>query len=94
MSGHRQRVRPARDRIVSRAMMGGVGFILFKAGNTGPESARQAEICLARLPKILHNGPSLERRPREQGPRTCHGCGGGGFPDDMANFVGIISSVI
>ena len=34
-------------------MMGGVAFILLKAGRQGPESAKQAEIRLASLLKIL-----------------------------------------
>jgi hypothetical protein len=34
-------------------MMGGAAFILLKAGQTRPESAKQAEIRLAILPKIL-----------------------------------------
>jgi hypothetical protein len=44
---------PARDRIVSRAMMGGGAFILLKVGREGPETAEQAEIRLAILLKIL-----------------------------------------
>jgi hypothetical protein len=39
-------------------MMGGAAFILLKAGQTGPESAKQAEIRLASLLKILHNAPA------------------------------------
>ena len=34
-------------------MMGGAAFILLKAGQTRPESAKQAEIRLAILLKIL-----------------------------------------
>jgi hypothetical protein len=34
-------------------MMGGAAFILLKVGRSGPESAKQAEIRLAILPKIL-----------------------------------------
>jgi hypothetical protein len=49
---------PTRARIVSRTMMGGGGFILLKAGRGGPETAKQAEIRLAILPKILGNRPS------------------------------------
>jgi hypothetical protein len=37
-------------------MMGGVAFILLKDGRTGPETAKQAEIRLASLQKILHIG--------------------------------------
>jgi len=36
-------------------MMGGGTFILLKAGCSGPESAKQAEIRLAILLKILRN---------------------------------------
>ena len=34
--------------------MGGGAFTLLKVGRPGPESAKQAEIRLAILPKILH----------------------------------------
>jgi hypothetical protein len=34
-------------------MMGGVAFTLLKAGGAGPKSAKQIEIRLAILPKIL-----------------------------------------
>jgi hypothetical protein len=34
-------------------MMGGVAFTLLKAGCSWPKSAKQVEICLASLPKIL-----------------------------------------
>jgi len=44
---------PARDRIVSLGMMGGGTFILLKTGRAGLESAKQAEIRLAILLKIL-----------------------------------------
>jgi hypothetical protein len=37
-------------------MMGGVAFILLKVGQPGPETAKQAEIRLASLLKILHIG--------------------------------------
>jgi hypothetical protein len=43
----------ARDRIVSEAMMGGGAFILLKGGRIGPKSAKQVEIRLAILLKIL-----------------------------------------
>jgi hypothetical protein len=48
------------------AMMGGEAFILLKAGQTGPESAKQAEIRLASLPTILHNRPSPGETPRKR----------------------------
>jgi hypothetical protein len=35
-------------------MMEGGAFILLKAGRFGPESAKQAEIRVAGLPKILN----------------------------------------
>jgi hypothetical protein len=47
---------PARVRIVSSGMMGGVAFTSLKAGRPGPKSAKQVEIRLAILPKILHIG--------------------------------------
>jgi hypothetical protein len=34
-------------------MMGGGAFILLKVGRPGPKTAKQAEIRLAILPKIL-----------------------------------------
>jgi len=46
---------PARDRIISPGMMGGGTFILLKAGCIGSESAKQAEIRLAILLKILRD---------------------------------------
>jgi hypothetical protein len=53
LSGHRRGFLPARDRIVSQAMMGGRTFILLKAGPNGPESSKQTEIRLAYLQRIL-----------------------------------------
>jgi hypothetical protein len=47
------RLMPARDRIVSSGMMGGAAFTLLKAGCAAPKSAKQVEIRLAILPKIL-----------------------------------------
>jgi hypothetical protein len=44
---------PARDRIVSLAMMRGGAFILLKVGQGRRETANQAEIRLADLPTIL-----------------------------------------
>jgi hypothetical protein len=49
-------------------MMGGGRFILLKAGCPGAESAKQAEIRLADLLKILHIarlGPKPARRRRK-----------------------------
>jgi len=48
-------------------MMGGGCFILLKAACSGPESAKQAEIRLADLLKILHiagSGRESARRRR------------------------------
>jgi hypothetical protein len=64
---------PARARIVSPAMMGGGAFILLKTGRSGPKTAKQVEIRLAVLLKILSIG-----RPREEAgsPKwhwVCHG---------------------
>jgi len=44
---------PARDRIASEGRMGGGAFILLKSRHAGPESAKQVEIRLANLLKIL-----------------------------------------
>jgi hypothetical protein len=37
-------------------MMGGAAFTLLKTGRAGPKSAKQVEIRLAILPKILRIG--------------------------------------
>jgi hypothetical protein len=59
--------------------MSGGAFILLKSGQNGPETAKQAEIRLANLQKILGIGASggLKRSPRPG--RTCHGCICGDF---------------
>jgi hypothetical protein len=44
-------------------MMGGVAFILLKDGQPGPETAKQAEIRLASLRKILHIARFGGQRP-------------------------------
>jgi hypothetical protein len=51
----------ARDRIVSQAMMGGGAFILLKGGRSRPKSAKQVEIRLAILLKILQIARSGDR---------------------------------
>jgi hypothetical protein len=48
-------------------MMGGVAFILLKAGQPGPESAKQAEIRLACLLKILQIARFGGQRPLADG---------------------------
>jgi hypothetical protein len=45
-------------------MMGGVAFILLKAGRRWPESAKQAEIRLATLLKILQIALFWGENPR------------------------------
>src|SRR6266481_2773780 len=45
--------KPARDRIVAQARMGGAAFILLKIRHSGLESGKQAEIHLTNLDKIL-----------------------------------------
>ena len=54
--------------------MGGAAFILLKAGDSGPESSKQAEIRLAVLLKILHIRPFRRRKALAKGERTCNGC--------------------
>jgi hypothetical protein len=63
LSGHRRGCQPARDRIVSQAMIGAAAFILLKAGVLGPESAKQPEIRLAGLPTILCIGRRESKNP-------------------------------
>ena len=53
MSGHRRAYVPARDRIACRGRIGGGAFNLLKGGRAAPESAKQVEIRLANLLKIL-----------------------------------------
>jgi hypothetical protein len=59
---------PARDRIVSSEMMGGVAFIRLKSGGAGPKSTQQVEIRLAILLKILGTAARRPSRfPRGRG---------------------------
>jgi hypothetical protein len=58
----------------SRAMIGGVAFLLVKTGSNGPESSEQAEIPLAGSATILAFGfpqglGSVARKPRR--PENC-----------------------
>jgi hypothetical protein len=48
-------------------MMGGVAFTLLKAGGAGPKSAKQIEIRLAILPKILGITARALKFPRGSG---------------------------
>jgi hypothetical protein len=53
LSGLSARHEPARDRIVSLAMMRGGAFILLKVGQGRRKTAKQAEVRFADLPTIL-----------------------------------------
>jgi hypothetical protein len=55
-------------------MMGGGTFILLKAGRPWPESAKQAEIRLAILLKMLTDRPFWDSSPRQRAKRTPDGC--------------------
>jgi hypothetical protein len=79
LSGHRRGCQPARDRIVSQAIIGAAAFILLKAGVSGRESAKQAEIRLAGLPTILRIGRRECKIGWQSGECTCHGCGSRNF---------------
>jgi hypothetical protein len=57
---------PARDRIISEAMLGRGAFILLKVGRGRRESAKQAEIRLATLLKILRISPPEPRKPAKK----------------------------
>jgi hypothetical protein len=86
---------PARDRIVSPGMMGGVAFTLLKTSRPRPESAKQVEIRLANLPKIL----GIAAREAEIVPpgtgKACDHCATyGKFPPVMANSPGMARFVI
>jgi hypothetical protein len=65
---------PARDRIVSRAMMGGGAFILLKGGQAGPESTKQVENRVAVLRKILRDCLFWGRKALAKASKTCNGC--------------------
>ena len=55
--------------------MGGGAFLLLKAGDSRPESSKQAEIRLAILLKILHIRLFRRREAlAREGGRTCNGC--------------------
>jgi hypothetical protein len=66
-------------------MMGGGAFILLKVGHPCPETAKQAEIRLANLLKILwiagFGGENASQGEKGQ----CDGCTPR-FPRDMANL--------
>jgi hypothetical protein len=61
-------------------MMGGGAFILLKAGRNRPESAKQAEIRLAGLLKILGIPPGQGAKALAKGRKKwCDGCPGADF---------------
>jgi len=64
-------------------MMGGGAFILLKVGHPWPETAKQAEIRLANLLKILRDRRIWRRKHLARRKRTCDGCISR-FPRDMA----------
>jgi hypothetical protein len=65
--------------------MGGGAFILLKVGHPWPETAKQAEIRLANLLKILRERRIWRRKRFARRKRTCDGCISR-FPRDMANL--------
>jgi hypothetical protein len=69
-------------------MMGGEAFILLKAGRSGPESAKQAEIRLAIFPKLLHTGHIWGENPLRRWRKHMQWLCGREFPLDMANWPG------
>lgn len=75
-------------------MMGGEAFILLKAGRPGPESAKQAEIGLAGLSKILSIARSRNEDSLAEGGKHMQWLCGCGFPLGMANWPGIGCFVI
>jgi hypothetical protein len=60
-------------------MMGGGAFLLLKTGRRGPESAKQAEIRLAGLLKILDIAGPGRRMRSQNAQRTYNGCVGAYF---------------
>jgi hypothetical protein len=75
-------------------MMGGVAFILLKNGRTGPETAKQAEIRLASLRKILHIARFGGQRPLVKDGKDMPWLCRRRFPPDMANLPRIVRFVI
>ena len=73
--------------------MGGAAFILLKAGQARPESAKQAEIRLAILLKILRIARFVGKNLR-QAENHMLWLHSRRFPPDMANLPGIAGIVI
>jgi hypothetical protein len=82
------------DRIVLRVRMGGLAFVLLKAGPGRAESAKQAEIRLAVLLKILGNWGRPGRKFPAEGTWHMQRLYLAEFPRDMANSSGIEGFVI
>jgi hypothetical protein len=66
--------------------MGGGAFLLLKAGDSRPESSKQAEIRLAILPKILRIPPVSEAGGLARAGRDMQWLYLRRFPLDMANL--------
>ena len=60
-------------------MIGGEAFLLLKTGRIGPETAKQAEIRLAILLKIVQIAPFWGAGLSLKLKSTFLGCGDGGF---------------
>ena len=75
-------------------MMGGGAFILLKVGRLGPKSAKQTEIRLAILPKILWIGGLRRPKPLAKGAKDMQWSYFHQLPFDMANFAWIGHIVI
>jgi hypothetical protein len=65
--------------------MGGGGFLLLKAGDSRPESSKQAEIRLTILLKILHIRRFRRQKSPRQGRTDMEWLYLRRFPLDMAN---------
>jgi hypothetical protein len=75
-------------------MMGGGAFIRLKVGRLGPESAKQTEIRLAILPKILWIGGVGRPKTLANGAKDMQWSCFHQLPLDMANFAWIGHIVI
>ena len=75
-------------------MMGGGTFIPLNAGRPWPESAKQTEIRLAILPKILWIGGLRRPKPLAKGANDMQWSYFHQLPFDMANFAWIGHIVI
>jgi len=84
--------KPARDRIVSSGDDGLKGLLFcLKPARCRQETAKQAELRLAILPKILRIAPAKARGVHKG---SVMGCSDGNFVRDMANSSKIACFVI